>query len=133
MLTPKNAVYKMIGPVLVKQEQAEATANVAKRLEFIRSEMYVPSPSPSRPLPPLPHSMFNFPRFVSSPRRKRMEAHLQSISEKSEKKKQEVRPASPRPVRDSRLIDRLNDRPTGFARSWSRSRRRCRRSRARRR
>ena len=97
MLTPKNAVYKMIGPVLVKQEQAEATANVAKRLEFIRSEMCVPSPSPSRPLPPLPHSMFNFPRFAPSPRRKRMEAHLQSISEKSEKKKQEVRPRVPAP------------------------------------
>ncbi|ETW78426.1 hypothetical protein HETIRDRAFT_326000 [Heterobasidion irregulare TC 32-1] len=65
VLTPKNVVYKMIGPVLVKQEQAEATANVAKRLEFIRSEI------------------------------KRMEAHLQSVSEKSEKKKQEVRPRVP--------------------------------------
>lgn len=59
-LTPNNVVYKMIGPVLVKQEQAEATANVAKRLEFIHSEI------------------------------KRMETHLQTISEKSEKKKQEL-------------------------------------------
>lgn len=29
----------MIGPVLVKQDQAEAKANVNKRLEFIRGDM----------------------------------------------------------------------------------------------
>ena len=40
-LTEKNAVYKLIGPVLVKQDQAEAKANVEKRLEFITSEMWV--------------------------------------------------------------------------------------------
>ncbi|KAJ1663046.1 Prefoldin subunit 6 [Coemansia sp. RSA 1813] len=32
-------VYKMIGPVLVLQDKPEATANVEKRIEFIRSEM----------------------------------------------------------------------------------------------
>lgn len=41
-LKPGNDVYKLIGPVLVKQDQAEAKANVDKRLEFIKSEMYVP-------------------------------------------------------------------------------------------
>ena len=41
-MTDKNTVYKLIGPVLVKQDQAEAKANVAKRLEFITSEMCVP-------------------------------------------------------------------------------------------
>jgi len=40
-LTPENAVYKLIGPVLVKQDQAEAKSNVETRLGFIRSEMSV--------------------------------------------------------------------------------------------
>lgn len=41
-LTEKNTVYKLIGPVLVQQDQTEAKANVEKRLEFITSEMCVP-------------------------------------------------------------------------------------------
>jgi prefoldin beta subunit len=32
-------VYKLVGPSLVPQDQAEAKQNVEKRLEFIRSEM----------------------------------------------------------------------------------------------
>ena len=39
---PENQVYKMVGPVLLKQDQAEAKGNVDKRLEFIEGEMYVP-------------------------------------------------------------------------------------------
>lgn len=38
---PENQVYKMVGPVLLKQDQAEAKGNVDKRLEFIEGEMYV--------------------------------------------------------------------------------------------
>ncbi len=38
-LTPNNIVFKLVGPVLVKQDQAEAKSNVDKRLEFIRGEM----------------------------------------------------------------------------------------------
>ena len=38
-LTPNNNVYKQMGPVLVKQDQVEAKANVDKRLEFIAGEM----------------------------------------------------------------------------------------------
>jgi prefoldin subunit len=38
-LTPNNLVFKLVGPVLVKQDQAEAKSNVDKRLEFIRGEM----------------------------------------------------------------------------------------------
>lgn len=34
-------MYKLIGPVLVKQEQVEAKSNVDKRLEYIGGEMYV--------------------------------------------------------------------------------------------
>lgn len=40
-LTEENTVFKLIGPVLVKQDQAEAKSNVDTRLGFIRSEMYV--------------------------------------------------------------------------------------------
>jgi prefoldin beta subunit len=31
-------VYKLVGPLLVKQDLVEARANVGKRLEFITSE-----------------------------------------------------------------------------------------------
>ena len=31
-------VYKLVGPVLVKQDMMEAKANVSKRLEFINKE-----------------------------------------------------------------------------------------------
>ena len=40
-LTEDNTVYKLVGPVLVKQDQAEAKQNVDTRLEFIKSEMCV--------------------------------------------------------------------------------------------
>jgi chaperonin cofactor prefoldin len=40
-LTPNNLVFKLVGPVLVKQDQVEAKGNVDKRLEFIRGEMCV--------------------------------------------------------------------------------------------
>ncbi|TFY72330.1 hypothetical protein EVG20_g643 [Dentipellis fragilis] len=59
-LTPNNTVYKMVGPVLVKQEQNEAKSNVDKRLDFIRSEI------------------------------KRIEGQLKEVGEKSEKKKLEI-------------------------------------------
>ncbi|KAJ1656030.1 Prefoldin subunit 6 [Dispira simplex] len=32
-------VYKLIGPVLVKQEPTEAKSNVSKRIEYISAEM----------------------------------------------------------------------------------------------
>jgi prefoldin beta subunit len=39
LLKSHNTVYKLVGPSLVPQDQAEAKQNVEKRLEFIRSEM----------------------------------------------------------------------------------------------
>ncbi|PFH54780.1 hypothetical protein AMATHDRAFT_134272 [Amanita thiersii Skay4041] len=59
-LTQENTVYKLLGPVLVKQDQADAKANVNKRLEFIQSEI------------------------------KRLEGQLKELQSKQEKKKQEV-------------------------------------------
>ncbi|KAG1800933.1 Prefoldin [Suillus plorans] len=38
-LTPSNVVYKLVGPVLVPQDQNEAKTNVETRLEFIKSEI----------------------------------------------------------------------------------------------
>ncbi|KAJ7492736.1 prefoldin subunit 6 [Mycena latifolia] len=59
-LAPDNIVYKQIGPVLVKQDQAEAKSNVETRLEFIKGEI------------------------------KRVETQLQDIQLKSENKKNEL-------------------------------------------
>ncbi|EPS95807.1 hypothetical protein FOMPIDRAFT_1025598 [Fomitopsis schrenkii] len=59
-LTEKNTVYKLIGPVLVQQDQAEAKANVEKRLEFIKGEI------------------------------KRIEGQIKDFEEKAEKKKSEL-------------------------------------------
>jgi len=39
MLDSSNTVYKLIGPVLVKQDADEAKATVAKRLEYINGEI----------------------------------------------------------------------------------------------
>ncbi|KAF9474099.1 Prefoldin beta-like protein [Pholiota conissans] len=59
-LTPENNVYKLIGPVLVKQDQAEAKSNVKTRLDFIRSEI------------------------------RRVEGQIKEIQDKQEKKKTEL-------------------------------------------
>ncbi|CAG8657033.1 21773_t:CDS:2 [Dentiscutata erythropus] len=39
LLNDDSNIYKLIGPVLVKQDKPEATLNVSKRLEYIKSEM----------------------------------------------------------------------------------------------
>ncbi|GJJ08967.1 hypothetical protein Clacol_003188 [Clathrus columnatus] len=60
VLKPENIVYKLIGPVLMKQDQAEAKSNVETRLEFIRGEI------------------------------KRVEAQIEDLTAKSDKKKNEI-------------------------------------------
>ena len=39
LLAEDAAVYKLVGPVLIKQDQYEAKSNVQKRLDFITGEM----------------------------------------------------------------------------------------------
>lgn len=39
LLNEDANVYKLIGPVLVKQDLAEAKANVSKRIEYITAEL----------------------------------------------------------------------------------------------
>ncbi|KAF0526601.1 prefoldin subunit 6 [Gigaspora margarita] len=41
LLKDDSNIYKLVGPVLVKQDKAEATENVARRLEHIQSDMFV--------------------------------------------------------------------------------------------
>lgn len=36
----ETKVYKMVGPVLLKQDLEEAKTNVKKRIEFINHELY---------------------------------------------------------------------------------------------
>lgn len=38
-----SKIYKLIGPVLLPQDNTEANLNVDKRIEFIEKEMYVVS------------------------------------------------------------------------------------------
>ncbi|KAF5385414.1 hypothetical protein D9757_005384 [Collybiopsis confluens] len=59
-LASGNIIYKQIGPVLVKQDQADAKTTVDTRLEFIRGEI------------------------------KRIETQLKDIETKSEKKKSQI-------------------------------------------
>ncbi|KAG9119241.1 hypothetical protein FRC07_005808 [Ceratobasidium sp. 392] len=59
-LKSHNTVFKLIGPVLVKQEQEEAKSNVNKRLEYIRGEI------------------------------SRVEAQITDLTKKSEKAKNEI-------------------------------------------
>lgn len=40
VLEEDATVYKLIGPVLVKQDLSEAKQTVEKRLDYIRKEMY---------------------------------------------------------------------------------------------
>jgi len=39
LLTNESEVYKLIGPILIKQEPSEAKSNVSKRIEFIQNEI----------------------------------------------------------------------------------------------
>ena len=50
-LDDESNIYKLIGPVLLKQEKSEALMAVNGRLEFIEKEMYV-----SVTIAPLPPS-----------------------------------------------------------------------------
>ncbi|KAF4623188.1 hypothetical protein D9613_002093 [Agrocybe pediades] len=59
-LTPENTVYKLIGPILVKQDQDDAKNNVDRRLDFIRGEI------------------------------RRVEGQIKDIEEKQEKRKVEL-------------------------------------------
>lgn len=60
VLSADAKVFKLIGPVLVKQDRGEAVSNVDKRIEFIQAEV------------------------------KRVESRLKELSEESERRKMEI-------------------------------------------
>ncbi|KAL6058107.1 Prefoldin subunit 6 [Balamuthia mandrillaris] len=39
LVEDESNIYKLIGPVLVKQDKQEAVANVGKRIDFIQNEL----------------------------------------------------------------------------------------------
>jgi prefoldin beta subunit len=43
-LKSDETIYKLVGPVLQKQDKVEAESTVSGRLEFINKEMWVPIP-----------------------------------------------------------------------------------------
>ena len=71
-------IYKLVGPVLLKQDTTEAKSTVDGRLEYIGGEMYGRDYCDD----PLPGTdLF---------RSKRIEDSIKEITEKSERKKMEV-------------------------------------------
>ena len=70
--------------MLVKQDQAEAKSNVDKRLGFIKSEMYVATAESMGK--PVSHIILD--TNVNS---QRVENQIKDITEKSEKRRAEVR------------------------------------------
>ena len=77
-MTPENEVYKLIGPVLIKQDQQEAKANVNQRLGLIQGDMWVTM------------NFSDFMRYQFATFRKRMEAQIKEIGGKLDKKKAEA-------------------------------------------
>jgi len=77
-LTSENTVFKLIGTVLVKQDQAEAKSNVNTRLDFIRSEMFGFSSDPTKS------------ELTNKPCSRRVEGQIKEIEQGQEKKKGEV-------------------------------------------
>ncbi len=39
LLDEDSNIFKLVGPILIKQDPLEATSNVKKRLEFIKGEL----------------------------------------------------------------------------------------------
>lgn len=107
-LTPKNNVFKLVGPILMKQEPEEAKQNVDKRLEWIGGEVCVAGHSPPLSMRSLRHY---WPPRATAPllalgegegaadlradsHSKRVETNLKDLETKLETKKVEVRPIS---------------------------------------
>lgn len=75
-MTSENVVFKQLGPVLVKQDQAEAKSNIETRLRFIQGEMLV--------------HINLFQNDYLTNYSKRVETQIKDIEVKQEKKKAEV-------------------------------------------
>ena len=105
-LAEEAHIYKLVGPVLLKQEKTEAVMAVDGRLEFIENEMCVPPLLAATPILTLA--------------RKRTEKQIADLQATSDAKRMEVRslpPATPTPQGVSPLtrthqIINLQSQPT---------------------
>ncbi|KAI4799195.1 hypothetical protein E4T44_09729 [Aureobasidium sp. EXF-8845] len=70
-------IYKLVGPILLKQDTSEAKSTVDGRLEYIDKEMCVALTLPSTP-------------FILTTRSNRIEKQISDIQAKSEEKKMAV-------------------------------------------
>lgn len=92
-------IYKLVGPVLLKQDKSEAVMAVNSRLEFIEKEMYVKDsrfPFCNIPLGGgvLFRGLWNKHRPLTDmicPYSKRIEGQIKDTQEESDKKRVEVR------------------------------------------
>lgn len=73
-------IYKLVGPVLLKQDKAEAAMNVDKRLEYIQSEMCVDAEPPGAGVQLADITVD----------RERIEGQIKEIGDKQDKKKMEI-------------------------------------------
>lgn len=80
-------IYKMVGPVLLKQDQLEAKTNVDKRIEFIQSEMWVVGGVEGQDSGRTTLTTKSWSSYFD---RKRVEGQLKDINLRSEKKRLEV-------------------------------------------
>lgn len=79
-----ETIYKLVGPVLLKQETFEAESTVKGRLDFIGGEMLVPIPYTYE------LSDYKSKANPSSLRRTRLEGQIKETQENIEKKKTEI-------------------------------------------
>lgn len=90
-LNDETNIYKIVGPVLLKQERAEATSAVDGRLEYIGGEMSE-----------VPANLFSY--FSLTGCSKRREGQLKDLQDKSDQKRTQVGHTPSRPMSTHRLI-----------------------------
>lgn len=78
-LDDEAKIYKLVGPVLLKQDTSEAKSTVDSRLEYIEKEMYVDS------------RMVSCTNYANNLDSKRVEDNIKGLQEQSESKRMEVR------------------------------------------
>lgn len=102
-MSDEASIYKLVGPVLLKQDTSEAKSTVEGRLEFIDKEMFV-FPTPSRG-----SLMMILIRMANNGHSTRIEDSIKAIQDKSEGKKMEVKytPSHSATI-DQALIDSYN-------------------------
>lgn len=81
-----ESIYKLVGPVLLKQEKPEAESTVNGRLEFINKEMYV------APFSLLSHltTIIAADSIILHVQSERVDKQIKEVQEKIERKKGDI-------------------------------------------